>query len=77
VVHSRREIPVVQIVGYRLLGIGIVICGLTLFVAVLHRLRGSQLGIAELLVLIFAGAMTTAFLWYGWYLIKQGVRDKR
>jgi len=77
VVHSRREIPVVQIVEYRLLGIGIVICGLTLFGAVLHKLRGSQLGIAELLVLVFAGAMTTAFLWYGWYLIKQGVRDKR
>ncbi len=62
----------VQIVGYRLLGIGIVISGLALFVAVLGKLRGSQLGVAELLVLIFAGAMTTAFLWYGWYLIKQG-----
>jgi hypothetical protein len=77
VVRSRREIPVVQIVGYRLLGIGIVISGLALFVAVLRKLRGSQLGVAEVLVLIFAGAMTTAFLWYGWYLIKQGVRDKR
>jgi hypothetical protein len=77
VVRSRREIPTVQVVGYRLLGIGVVISGLAIFVAVLHKLRGSQLGVAELLALIFAGAMTTAFLWYGWYLIKQGVRDKR
>ena len=76
-VRSRREIPTVQVVGYRLLGIGVVISGLAIFVAVLHKLRGSQLGVAELLALIFAGAMTTAFLWYGWYLIKQGVRDKR
>lgn len=76
-VRSRREIPAVQVVGYRLLGIGLVVSGLAIFVAVLHKLQGSQLGVADLLVLIFAGAMTTAFLWYGWYLIKQSVRDKR
>jgi hypothetical protein len=75
--RSRREIPTVQVVGCRLLGIGVIVSGLAIFVAVLHKLRGSQLGVAELLALIFAGAMTTAFLWYGWYLIKQGVRDKR
>ena len=75
--RSQREIPAVQVAGYRLLGVSLIICGVALFAAVLHKLRGSQLGVAELLALIFAGAMTTAFLWYGWYLIKQGVRDKR
>jgi hypothetical protein len=57
--------------------VSLIICGVALLVAVLHRLGGSQPGVWELLVLIFAGAMTTAFLWYGWYLIKQGARDKR
>ena len=75
--RSRREIPAVQVAGYRLLGVSLIICGIALFAAVLHKLGGSQLGVTELLVLIFAGAMTAAFLWYGWYLIKQGVRDKR
>jgi len=76
-VLSRREIPAVQAAGYRLLGVSLIICGVALLVAVLHTLGGSQPGVWELLVLIFAGAMTTAFLWYGWYLIKQGARDKR
>lgn len=71
VLRSRREIPVVQLVGYRVLGIGIVISGLALFVAVLRKFRGSPLGVAELLALVFAGAMTAVFLWYGWYLIKR------
>ena len=75
--RSRREIPAVQVVGYRLLGVSLIICGVALFAAVLHKLGGSQLGVTELLVLIFAGAMTTAFLRYGWYLIKQGFPDKR
>jgi hypothetical protein len=57
--------------------VSLIVCGIAIFAAVLHTLRGSQLGVAEVLVLIFAGAMTTAFLWYGWYLIKQGVPDKR
>jgi hypothetical protein len=56
--------------------VSLIICGIALFAAVLHKLGGSQLGVTELLVLIFAGAMTAAFLWYGWYLIKQGA-DKR
>jgi drug/metabolite transporter (DMT)-like permease len=76
-VCSRREIPAVQVAGYRLLGVSLIICGVALFAAVLHSLGGPQLGITELLVLILAGAMTTAFLWYGWYLIKQGARYKR
>jgi hypothetical protein len=75
-VRSRREIPAVQVAGYRLLGVSLIICGVALFAAVLHKLGGSQLGVTELLVLIFAGAMTAAFLWYGWYPIKQGA-DKR
>jgi hypothetical protein len=57
--------------------VSLIICGVALFAAVLHSLGGPQLGITELLVLILAGAMTTAFLWYGWYLIKQGARYKR
>jgi hypothetical protein len=52
------------------------LCGVGLFVAVLHKLRGQQLGLTELLVLLFAGAMSTAFLWYGSYLFKQSVQDK-
>ena len=75
--RSRREIPAVQVVGYWLLGVSLIVVGVALFVAVLYKLRGSQLGFAELLALIFGGAMTTAFLWYGCYLIKQGGPDKR
>jgi FtsH-binding integral membrane protein len=56
-VRSRREIPAVQVVGYRLLGVSLIICGVALFAAVLHKLGGSQLGVTELLVLIFAGAI--------------------
>ena len=74
--RSRREIPAVQVAGYRLLGVSLIICGIALFAAVLHKLGGSQLGVTELLVLIFAGAMTAAFLWYGWYLIKQGANKR-
>jgi hypothetical protein len=74
--RSQRPTPAVQIVGYRLLGLSVVISGLAIFAAVLHKLRGSPLGVAELLALILAGAMTAAFLWYEWWLIRQGVRDK-
>jgi hypothetical protein len=55
----------------------LVFCGVALFAAVLHTLSGSHLDVAEVLVLIFAGAMSTAFIWYGWYLIKQGAQNKR
>ncbi len=74
---SQRPIPAVQIVGYRLLGVTLVICGVALFAAVLHALSGSHLGTAEALVLFFTGAMSAAFFWYGWYLIKQGAQKKR
>ena len=75
--RSQRQTPAVQIVGYWLLGLSVVISGLAIFAAVLHKLRGSQLGVAEVLALILATAMTAAFVSYGWWLIKQGVRDKR
>jgi hypothetical protein len=76
-VRPQRPIPGVQIVGYRLLGVTLVFCGVALFAAVLHTLSGSHLDVAEVLVLIFAGAMSGAFIWYGWYLIKQGAQNKR
>jgi Ni,Fe-hydrogenase I cytochrome b subunit len=76
-VRSQRPIPVVQIVGYRLLGVALIFCGVALFAAVLHTLSGSYRDVAEVLALMFGGAMSTAFFWYGWYLIKRGAQDKR
>jgi len=65
-----RPLPTVQIVGYRLLGLSVVVSGLALFAAVLYKLRGSPLGVDEAPALVLAGAMSTAFLWYGSYLFK-------
>jgi len=73
----RQRPPAVQTAGYRLLGVSLAICGLALFVEVLHKLSGSYLGIGEMLAIILAGAMSAAFIWYGWFLTKQGDHNRK